>query len=351
MGQANPSKLGMRSADTVRRDMNRVLKTSALDHLRRGKMEPENGPIASVLPTVDAVVENLNGTTPASPPPAAPSPVFPVMTVEDFMKGDYVEPGDVILMTRLGSFFAWLLKFFDKSDFAHAAMVFQTPRQTDGLDETFLIETSMSGVEIVSLSQFLTPKTVYRDTGLPPDFVVGVKRFRAPWAQSLHRRIAASRMLHFIQNDDYNFRLLAALASPKTRNIYFKLRDSLRGRAPAIGEFLKNSGSYMPRQFICSGFVQYAYVDMVKAAYHRDLIDRAKAEEALADVIFSPKASMQSEIEELLACTPRNLAETDKLEWEYLIHKGEVFHVKTIADVQRFFKETLPKRIPEDLAP
>ncbi len=40
----------------------------------------------------------------------------------------------------------------------------------------------------------------------------------------------------------------------------FSIVNSLKRRAPALGEFLGESGNSMPAKFICSGFVQYAYI-------------------------------------------------------------------------------------------
>jgi hypothetical protein len=333
-----------KSPKEIRTDVRKHLKTSAVEHLQTHISKGEQ-----LLHRHASEHALHREPLPANPPPAPPSFEHPMMSVQEFLAGHYVEPGDVILMTRLGSFFAWLLKVFDKSDFAHAAMVFQTPLDMDGLEQTFLIETSMGGVEIVSFSQFLAPANVYADTGLPPDFVVGIKRLEKNWVGIRHRRIAASRMLHFIENHEYNFRLLAALASPKTRSLYFRIVNSLRRSAPAIGEFLKGGGNYMPNKFICSGFVQYAYVNMIAAAAKKGLMSADQVERALEDVLFAPDATITSKIEELLACTPKFLAETEKLQWKYLIHQGDVFHVSSSAEVDRFFKETLPKRAPKPI--
>lgn len=60
-----------------------------------------------------------------------------------------------------------------------------------------------------------------------------------------------------------------------------------------------------------------------------------------------PNASAPGKIEELLACMPEILAETDKLTWKYLTHKGEVFHVSSSAEAYSFSGETSSKRIPE----
>jgi hypothetical protein len=337
-----------KSHKEVKIEVRKHLKTSAAEHIKVNLEQPAPDRLAKIVETKS---EHPNAwQDSADAPPAGPSFEEPVMSVQRFLDGNYLEPGDVVIMTRLGSFFAWLLKAFNNSNFAHAAMVFQTPQHMDGLDHTFLIETSMGGVEIVSLSQFLAPKEVYADTGLPPDFVVGIRRLEKPWVGARHRRIAASRMLHFIENHEYNFRLLAALASPRTRNLYFRILNSLKRKAPALGDFLKGGGNYMPNKFICSGFVQYAYVNMIAAAAKKGIMSADEVERALEDVLFMPNATAASRIEELLACTPKFLAETEKLSWKYLIHGGDVFHVSSTDEVDAFFQKTLPKRIPEAMA-
>ncbi len=336
-----PVELPLTTPKRVQNRIKRHLKTTAQDHLMA---HIKAGPGHHHHPAVESD-ETLVAAHREADEPVEPSCFNqPIMTTKEFLAGNYVEPGDVVLMTRLGSFFAWLLKEFNNSNFAHTAMVFQTPLQMDGLEQAFLIETSMGGVEIVSLSQFLAPREVFADTGLPPDFVVGIKRLRRPWYGLRHKRITASRMLHFIENHEYNFRLLAALATPRTRSFYFRTLNSMKRRAPGLGDFLKGGGAYMPKRFICSGFVQYAYVNMIAAAAKKGIMSADQIEEALLDVLFTPNATAQTRIEELLACTPKYLAETDKLEWKYLIHGGDVFHVSTSAEVDAFFKETLPKR-------
>jgi hypothetical protein len=274
----------------------------------------------------------------------APRPQWP-MPLKDFKAAGYLEPGDVLVMTRLGSLFSTIARVFDKSRFAHVAMVFQTPHYGDGIDKTFLIEATMRGVDLEALSGIVSPRPGRRLNPSPPEFVVGVRRLETPWASLTLRRMAASRMLHFIDADDYNYRLLLALASQKTRKLYLNLRRVFRGKAPSVGEFLRAGHTFLPAEFICSGFVQYAYVDMVRVAVERSLIDRSMAEDALNAVLFCDGVDAQSPMEELMACTPFDLANTDKLSWRYLIHRGEVFRVNSTSEVETFFKTELPKRL------
>lgn len=267
------------------------------------------------------------------------------MDIQEFKAAGYLEPGDVILMTKVGSLFSTLTRIFDQSKFAHVALVYQTPHYGDGIDKTFLIETTMRGVDLEALSEIVTPSKIHKDTGLPPDFVVGVKRLESDWATLPLRRMAASRMLHFIDADDYNFRLMVALANRRTRQIYLRLRRILRGRAPSVGEFLRTGHRYLPAEFICSGFVQYAYVDMVRTAVERNLIDKSYADQALRDVLFCERVNEHSPMEELMACTPRDLAHSTKLNWKYIIHRGQVFKVSSGEEVDAFFKNDLPRRL------
>ncbi|MDZ4791667.1 MAG: hypothetical protein SGJ17_10775 [Hyphomicrobiales bacterium] len=258
-------------------------------------------------------------------------------TVKEFQDGGYLEAGDVILMTKLGSVFSWFVNIFDKSDFAHCAMVFQTPHDGHGIDHTFLIETSMSGVDLQTLTEIVAPTKVYKDIKLPPDFVVGVKRLEAPWASKPLRRMAANRMLHFIDNDDYDFSMLMALATRTTSKLYFRMLPRLRGVAPTVSEYLNKGVKFSPAEFICSGFIQFAYIDMVKTAIERSLIKREEAESAWADVIFADKIAESSSMKKLMAVTPRELATSSKLKWKYFISRGKVYKAESCADVNTHF--------------
>jgi hypothetical protein len=260
-------------------------------------------------------------------------------TVKEFKDGGYLEPGDVVLMTKLGSVFSMLMRLFDRSDFAHCALVFQTPHHEHGIDHTFLIESTMSGVDVEIFTDIVAPKKVHKDIKTPVDYVVGVKRLEAPWSTPSLRRMASSRMLHFINADDYNFRMLAALASQYTSNAYFRLASLLRGQAPTVSQYFQQDAHYMPAQFICSGFVQFAYVDMVKIAIERGMIDKGMAESAWSDVIFSKQIDAATSMKRLMAVKPSELAETPRLKWKYLIHQGMVHKVASNDDVNAFFEK------------
>ncbi|WP_125461855.1 MULTISPECIES: hypothetical protein [Rhodomicrobium] len=266
----------------------------------------------------------------------APKPATWPMPVTEFRDGQYLEPGDIVLSTRLESFFAFLVKRFDDSRFAHAALTFVTPRHYPGVDQSYLIESTFSGVDLGSLSEILAPTAVFKDTREKPRYLVGIKRLETDWFTPQMRPMVSGRMLRFIKDDEYNFPLLVALATNRSK-FFFRLRDSLFGGAPTIGDFLKRSKKFAPVEFICSGFVQFAYVDMVRSAIELGLLSEDRAEAARDDVFFAPWVSPRSSMEELMAVKPLELASSERLKWKYLIYDGLVYQVSTEQEVGEIY--------------
>src|SRR5262249_54032957 len=92
----------------------------------------------------------------ATPLPQPQDAEWP-MPIEEFQYGHFLEPGDIILTTRLESFFAFLMKEFDHSRFAHACLTFVTPRYYAGVDRSFLIEATFGGVDLGAFSEIVAP--------------------------------------------------------------------------------------------------------------------------------------------------------------------------------------------------
>lgn len=274
-----------------------------------------------------------------APRPAAipePEDVEWPMPIEAFQYGHFLEPGDIILSTRLESFFSMLVKRFDNSRFCHSALSFVTPRHYAGVDRSFLIEASFGGVDLGSFSEIIAPTKVYSDTREKPRYVVGIKRLEADWFTPEMRPMVSGRMLRFIKDDDYNFALLAALAADRS-NLFFRLRDWMFGSAPTIVDYLKRTKKFAPVDFICSGFVQFAYVDMVRTAIELGMLPPHLAEQARDDVFFAPWVEPKSSMEMLMAVKPRELAASPALNWKYLIYGGKVHKVSSEAEANELF--------------
>lgn len=265
-----------------------------------------------------------------------PSNVTWPMPVERFQYGHFLEPGDVVLTTRLESFFSLLSRTFDDSRFAHSALTFVTPRTYPAVDRSYLIEATFSGIDLNSLSEMVLPTKAAEGAKKKPRYIVGIKRLEADWFTPEMRPLVGGRMLRFIKDDNYNFSLLAALAADKSR-WFFKVRDFFFGRAPTIKEHLNRTKKYAPVEFICSGFVQYAYVDMITSAVEAGLLSPHLAEKARDEVLFADWINSDSSMEDLMAVKPRELAASTRLQWKYLIYGGMVHKVDTEKEVNDFY--------------
>ncbi len=324
------------------------LKTSAWDQLKPKELSKTVEEAVKQAVTNRSVDPATNGAAPlgfqARPAPVPePEDVEWPMPVEKFQYGHFLEPGDIVLSTRLESFFSFLMQSFDHSRFAHASLTFITPRHYAGVDRSFLIEATFSGVDLGAFSEIVAPTKVYKDTHEKPRYVVGIKRLEADWFTPEMRPMVSGRMLRFIKDDDYNFALLAALATNRS-NFFFRLRDKLFGRAPTINEFLNRGKRFAPVDFICSGFVQFAYVDMVRTALERGLLHPHMIDQAHDDVFFAPWVDPQCSMEKLMAVKPRELAASPKLKWKYLIYGGKAYQVSRDEQVEEIFERINAER-------
>lgn len=308
------------------KEMSKTVEEAVVQAVTNRAQEPDREPPAEMglAPRRVAIPEPENVSWP--------------MPVEDFQYGHFLEPGDIILSTRLESFFAFLMKRFDHSRFAHAALTFITPRHYAGVDRSFLIEATFGGVDLGAFSEIVAPTKVYSDTREKPRYVVGIKRLEADWFTPEMRPMVSGRMLRFIKDDEYNFALLAALAANRS-NFFFRLRDKLFGQAPTIGDYLKRTKKFAPVDFICSGFVQFAFVDMVRTAIELGLLPPHLAEQARDDVFFAPWVTPQCSMEMLMAVKPRELAACRALQWKFLIYGGKVYKVSSEEEVNDLFDQ------------
>jgi hypothetical protein len=330
--------------------MAQLLRTSAFKKIMPTDLSKSVGDaVAEAVTNRKAHPEAEGGVTWASMPAPIiaappPEPASWPMPLAEFRHGYHLEPGDIVLTTRLESFFSFLVKRFDNSRFAHAALTFVTPRHYPGVDRTYLIEATFSGVDLTSLAEIVAPTKVYADTRDKPRYVVGIKRLEAPWFNPSMGPMVGGRMLRFIKDDDYNFSLLAALAFNNTA--FFKLRDKLFGRAPTVADFLKRSKRFAPVEFICSGFVQYAFVDMVRSAVETGMLPIDVAEQARDEVLFPAWATASSSMEDLMAVKPLELASSPRLKWKYLIYAGQVHKVESDDDVAALFDRINSEKRP-----
>jgi len=309
--------------------VNPIFKESVGDVMSKAERARRDLPASQVppQPEAEAAAEILE----SEPPEPADDGPWP-KPVDAFRKGNFLHCGDVVLTSKMGSFFSFLTRTLDSSDFAHTALVFATRHSDIGIDDSYVIETTFGGVELGAFGEFVAPSKVYSDTGRPPEYIVGIKRLEQPWATPQVRAMISGRMLRFLDVDDYDYSMLAALAARHTQ-FWLKLRTFVFGRAPSLGEYLRRGIRYSPAEFICSGFVQFAFIDMVREALERGYIPAETAAEAWRSVVFAPWVHEKTTMEDLMGVRPIELARSEHLAWKYLVYGGMVHKVDSTDEV------------------
>lgn len=251
-----------------------------------------------------------------------PNARFP-MPVRHFLlhAHQYLQRGDVVLLKGKASFYSWAVRWWTKSEFSHAALVFSVPSTEDGFERTFLIEASIDGVDITDLKHYA------RDLSLIYD--IAIKRCEQPWMSIDVQRSIRGHMLNYIKaNYDYwtiwgLFRRITSRSGKHDTDSATALRKALWRRRP-------------PTSFVCSGFVQYGFLSAVS----RLIQARELPKDAIHHVLFKPGLHPQSEPKEILATTPEDLATTDALTWKYAISRGRVYKVSSFEEVRASFRKS-----------
>lgn len=298
--------------------------------------------LALCLQSSDTVAVSPSGT--GSPvktiTPENVSTSFP-MKIEDFLAGNYLQRADVALTTRDWDITAYIIRRATNSPFSHAALVFNRPQQEPGIADTFVIEAGTSGVDLTKLGDYLDDKSSY----------VAIKRFKQTWFDEPKQARVRGVLLDKIKAT-YNYWAVGRIV----RALWFGVQNSMQTKEKTLERYRDNAWT-PPNEFICSGLVQVGFVETVIEYIKRGDLPPT----ALNEVVFHKEAAkwlpdaggwkqlgkeapdsaiifQQQNLSELESVTPEDLAQSDKLEWLYLIRKGEVHKVSSYDDVRALIK-------------
>lgn len=238
------------------------------------------------------------------------------LPLEEFLSAGHLQQGDIVLFRRKGSFFARNLTRLTGDYFSHSGLIFATPRTDPGFTKTYVLECKFSGVDITPIDHFIKKRGAY---------VLCVKRFERDWVDARMRRIIRGHALNYIKAE-YSFRTLTDLFLRAEAHILYPRSKSPHHRAQVLERNLRR-GFKLPRAFICSGFVQFAFYEAVKQAMDKEL--SPFEEEILADCYFSAERWTNSLQADLLSVSPQDMADTSRLSWKYLIYDGDALEVSS----------------------
>ena len=299
---------------------------------------PATVPAAPVAPVPAAAQVPAPDTAQPPVPPDVTPEVWP-MPVEDFLAGNYLERADVVLTRHNWDFASWAVRYATKSIFSHAAMVFTGPQFESGYSNTFVIESSSSGVDLTNLRDYIADKSSF----------LAIKRFKKDWFDETKQARVRGLLLDKIKST-YNYWAVVHIV----RNLWFGVQQSVQGEKRAMRQHREGEHN-PPNEFICSGLVQVGFVEAV--------IEYIKAGQlppsAINDVVFEPEAASRlpekadwgyldpesskstavlfrkQNYDALQWVTPEDLAASDKLEWLYFIKNGLVYKVSTYDGVKK----------------
>ena len=223
---------------------------------------------------------------------------FPMTVKAFFDDADrYLNRGD-ILLSRSPLLASKLIRIFSGSFFSHAAMVFLLPKRSEHFTNTFVIESLFKGVGIANFETYVS--------GRKPIEEVGILRLEGKgFTQDFFKR--ANGLLLNEVNKPYDFPRLLRIAFAT----FFGLQQAVRRmtRRPNIYR------RWMPRQFICSGFIQYGLFQAAELSK----VDTARV--VLKNNLKDPSP------DEMMGITPEDLATSDRLTWKYVIRRGWVYEI------------------------
>ncbi|MGQ0458006.1 MAG: hypothetical protein ACT4OU_13220 [Hyphomicrobium sp.] len=302
-------------------------------------------PIAGAFAVVDTEQEGPapQDTEAAKAPGKAFDDVWP-KPVDEFLAGEYLDKADVVLTRRSGDIASFVIRWATNSLFSHAAMVYTAPPFDAGISETFVIEAGTSGVDLTTLSYYVR--------GDNADFVAFRRLKSKPWFDANRQARVRGVLLDKIKAR-YDFWTVWKIA----RNVWFGVQTKMQSRPKTVERYRKNKWQ-PPNEYICTGLVQIGFVEMMIEAIKKGEIPP----ESLRDVVFTRTAENtlpekgdwkylgddQKETainfrevlnDDLFSVTPEDLAQTDKLDWIYLVRKGAVHKISSYADVIRIVNQ------------
>ncbi len=243
-------------------------------------------------------------------PSAGADAHFPMPVKAFFDQADlFMNRGD-ILLSRSPFLASRLIRVASNSFFSHAALVFLLPQRHEHFTKTFVIESLFKGVGIANLETYVSGRTPVEE--------VGILRLEGKGFTQDFFKCANGILLNEV-NKPYDFHRLWRIAL-----------NTIFGFQLAVNTLRHRTNVYrrwFPRQFICSGFIQYGLYQA--ALFTKIQTSRVILKRGLSDP--SP--------DEMMGVTPEDLSTSDKLTWKYVIRRGWVYEVNNYEDAKRLISE------------
>ena len=237
---------------------------------------------------------------------AGDEPKFP-MRVSDFLaEADrYLNRGDIIL-TRGNYLSNRLIRLVIGGFFSHAALVFLVPQRQNGFNNTFILESMPTGIGLATLKSYIG--------GNKPSEDIAILRMKGRGFDYAYFMQVGALMLDYVKTA-YDF--------GRAINLGLSLFFSLQRKWSKTGRRFSMLKHWTPSQFICSGFIQYGFVE----AMRRQGMDPSKA--------VLKKGISTEDRDGLLAISPQDIADSHKPKWLYAVRRGWVYEAHSYEEARK----------------
>lgn len=229
----------------------------------------------------------------------------------------HLRRGDIVL-SRSHTLNSAAIRWVTGSQFSHAALVFFLPHAEQGFNSTFVLESTSRGVGLEKLEAYLTSKS-------PRSDIVVLRLDGSGFDSEYFKRVRGLMLDHI--NSGYDHWRVIRLGLSLLFGLRLGWSTLRRGQEGSLRETIartrRRKYNWLPPEFICSGFIQYG---LVKAA-------ERKAQKQAA--ILKPGVALDDE-EGLLAVTPEDIAQSDRVTWRFAARAGRVRPVSSYAEALSF---------------
>ena len=239
-----------------------------------------------------------------------------------------LQPTDILLVHTRRSLWGWFIRLGTHSYWNHALMVCRVGEREQDYDNILAVDAKTDGsIVITKISEYLKR---------PDKYDIAVKRLRDDWFDNNDQPLARDLRSHICRTavNELQFKLgtrLIRTANQFTRQLTVIWRY-LRRKIYKAYKQPKLPWSTRPSQvkaFTCGGFVQWCYYMGVS----KTIEEKDKNQDRLRNVIFNTRIEEEPTPFGLLTVTPADLANCDKLSWEYVIINGVMQQVSNSNDV------------------
>jgi hypothetical protein len=245
-------------------------------------------------------------------------PRFP-MRVSRFLDEPlpFINRGDIVL-SRSPTLSSWAIRKATGGYFSHAALMFLVPQPDDGFNNAFLLESTGNGVGLANLRSYVGGKNPHADIAI-------LRLEGSQYSENYFKKVRGLMLDHVQAGYDYGRVLNLGLALNFGARLGWSVLS--KGGPGSMREAIRRTRTrrlnWVPPQFICSGFIQYGFVE----AMRRDGLP--------VDPVLFKESLSEFDRDGILAVTPEDVANSTKLAWKYVIRRGWVHQAASYGEARK----------------